>query len=663
MKHIRTACPLDCWDACGMVATVDEHGRIRHIEGDPEHPITQGMICGKGRKLVDRLYHKERILTPLKKINGRFHEISWQLALDEIAEYMSNFRSSYGPTSILHHYDYGSGTLLKTMETRFFNLFGGFTDTIGSLCWGAGLEAQRFDFGYSASHSPDDMAEHSGHIVIWGRNVNVTNMHMMPFIKRAMARGVPITVINPSPTDFDRFVANRFHPRPGTDGALAFGVCKQLIDLNLADEMFIKNRTVGFQQFHDSLQSFSLDRVSEMTGISSEQIMQLAAIYGDAKPTCTLLGIGLQRYSNGGNTIRAIDALAAISGNIGISGAGVNYANRGISKFFDWDAFTALDKRYAYREFTKITQADEIIQAQNPPIQMLFVTRANPITQIPDANKTIRAYQSIPVKVVIDMFMTETAKLADYILPCLHALEEEDVLFSTMWSPYMVYMNPVISRIGDTKPDLEIWQELANRLGFGAEMAGSPKEWIDRAFGKLKEYGISSERLQKAGYLRFPIPEVPWKEGEFATPSGKYEFLSSLAGEESGALPVYLENQDERYRNRYPFHLLTVHPRKSLNSQGYTINGQIELPQIEISKAIAMQRSVTTGDRILIWNDRGSLVGRVKVSSGLQEQTIKIEQGFSTKEGKSVNILTANYLSDLGIGSAQYDCRINLKKI
>ncbi|MGZ4107016.1 MAG: molybdopterin-dependent oxidoreductase, partial [Tumebacillaceae bacterium] len=195
VEQIRTACPLDCWDCCGMIAHVED-GRLLKVEGDPDHPITQGTLCGKGRKLVDRMYHEERVLEPLKKVDGQWQPISWEQAFKEIADKMRESREQYGQTAVLHHFDYGSSGLLKVLEQRFFNLYGGFTDTIGSICWGAGLEAMKYDFGFGKSHLPSDLAEHTDTFVIWGRNVSVTNMHMMPFIKAAMKRGAEIVLID-----------------------------------------------------------------------------------------------------------------------------------------------------------------------------------------------------------------------------------------------------------------------------------------------------------------------------------------------------------------------------------------------------------------------------------------------------------------------------------
>jgi anaerobic selenocysteine-containing dehydrogenase len=664
LKTIQTACPLDCWDACGMVATVDDNGSITKLDGDPKHPITAGVICGKGKKLADRLYHKDRILYPLKKIDGRFERVSWEQVLDELAQEMMKIRAEYGPTALLHHYDYGSGTLLKALETRFLNLYGGFTDTVGSLCWGSGLEAQALDFGYAASNGPEDMALHSEHIVVWGRNVPVTNMHMVPFIRRALARGATLTIINPTPTDLDSKASAIIRPRPGTDGALALGIANLLIESNAIDHAFIQNHTIGFESFRDLASQYTLDHTEQITGVSQNDIRNIAQKYADSKPLCTLLGIGLQRYVKGGSTIRAIDALTALSGNIGIAGGGVNYANRGISQFFDWDAFTAVEKRYAYREFTKITEADEIMLKKDPPIQMLLVTRSNPITAVPDTNKTRTAYDSIPIKVVIDQFMTETAKLADYILPCTNVLEEEDVVFSTMWSPYMTYVRPVTDKIGEVKTDLEIWQELANRLGFGEEMEGTAQKWIDFAFQKLETIGITRERLEKEGTIRLPIPEIAWEDRKFATASGKFEFDPNPLNLVEKTMDVDVEVVTECNSNQkcYPYYLLTVHPRKSLNSQQFSIDGVTE-PIFEVSPAISAAKGLADGDQVRVWNDQGSIYGRIKIVTNMQSETIRVEQGFTDRYGNTANSLTQNRLTEIGIGSAQYDCKVNIEQI
>lgn len=669
LQLIRTACPLDCWDACGMIAHVQD-GRLLKVEGDPDHPITQGTLCGKGRKLVNRLYHEERVLHPLKKVEGEWQPISWEQAFTEISEKMKLAREQYGPTSVMHHYDYGSSGLLKVLEHRFFNLFGGFTDTIGSICWGAGLEAHKYDFGYAKSHLPEDLAAHTDLFVIWGRNVSVTNMHMMPFIKQAMKRGAELVIIDPCQTDLSKNAVRQLQPRPGTDGALALGMARHLIDLGLVDEAFVTERSLGYDTFAEYvLREWTVERAAEVTDVAAEDIRWLAERYGSGEAVATLQGLGMQRYANGGNMIRLIDALVAMSGNVGRSGGGVHYGNQ-IHKF-DYEALMKTEARQAYRAFTKVTQADEIlaVQESEQPVKVLFCTRANPVGQLPETGKTVRAYETIETVVVMDMFLHDTGMMADYFLPCTTVFEEEDIMYTSMWHPYMTYVNRVLEPLGETKPDWEIFHGLADKLGFAEDFGSDVHRWMEEAMAPLAQAGVTRERLQEEGVMTAHVEPVAWADYAFATPSGKYEFASSLAVQAgASAIPVYEEPVESPLRDRelarkYPYHLLTIHPRRSLNSQYFHVVKMPERPVVEISSVMAEETGLAEGDLVRVFNDRGEILGNVKIAEGQQRRTVKIEEGWWGSRGTALNALTSNRRTDLGIGSTQYDCLVGLEKV
>lgn len=671
VETIRTACPLDCWDCCGMIAHVED-GRLIKVEGDPDHPITQGTLCGKGRKLVDRYHHAERVLEPLKKVDGEWQPISWEQAFQEIAAKMQAARAKYGATAVMHHYDYGSSGLLKVLEQRFFNLFGGFTDTVGSICWGAGLEAQKYDFGYAKSHHPHDLMDNTDLFVVWGRNISVTNMHMMPFLKAAMKRGAELVIIDPLMTDLSDKAVKQLQPRPGSDGALALGLARHLLDKGLVDQRFVQEHAVGYEAFAEYLAEWTVERAAEVTGIEADDIRWLADRYGSTQATATILGLGMQRYANGGNTIRLIDALVAMSGNVGRSGGGVHYGNQ-VHKF-DYATLMEAEKPKQYRAFTKVTEADEILEVQgtNEPVEVLFITRSNPVAQLPETGKTLQAYGTVDCIVVLDMFLHDTGVIADYFLPCTTVFEEEDIMYSSMWHPYMTYVNRVVEPRGNTKPDWAILQGLARELGFVEEFGegDSVHQWMDIALEPLKEQlGITREKLQEEGILMAHEEPVAWFDYQFGTPSGKYEFDSALAHQDGASgIPVYEEPVESPYRDKtlaekYPYHLLTIHPRRSLNSQYYNVLKMPDRPVVEISPLIARETGLGDGDTARVYNDRGEILGTIKIVEKQQKRTIKIEEGWWGIKGTMLNTLTSNRRSDLGIGSTQYDCLVQLSKV
>jgi anaerobic selenocysteine-containing dehydrogenase len=647
---------------CSIIATVED-GVVTKLDGDPHHPVTQGYLCGKGRRLKDRLYSKHRLLYPQKKVNGNWVRISWDEAYEEIAEAMRKAMDTYGHHSILHAYDWGSGTVLKNLNQRFFYLLGGCTETVGSLCWDAGIEAQRYDFGQARSHAPTDTAKAKA-VVVWGRNVSVTNIHMMPFIRQAQSNGAKLVVVNPLQTDADGRADLRISPRPGSDAALALGVLKYCKDQGWLDETFIERHSIGFDQLSAYIERFDLHTTSELTDVPPEDIVKLAQLYGQIKPVTTLLGIGLQRYAGGGNAIRAIDALVAATGHIGIEGGGVNYAHRQIPEFLDQGALTQRH-RANVREFTRGTQAEDILAA-DPPIQVMFVTRTNPVTQVPDTGRLLEAYRTIPFKVVIDMFMTPTAEQADYVLPCTSVLEDEDFVFSTMWHGNITYISPVVEKLGEVKADWEIFADLADRFGFGHEMRKPLDEWFDMVLAPLKTYGLGTKELKEKGTITLPLADVPWQDYKFRTPSGKFEFYSETALREGHSphaeyIPGY-EVGELGGDKAYPYALLTIHPRVSENSQHKDFPNLREYPIVEIHEAVAEEKGLKENDLALLWNDQASLKVVVHVVKSGHPRTIKMESGW-WGQGLTVNHLTKIRQADFGQQTAQYDCTCNIAPV
>lgn len=655
---VKTACPLDCWDTCSIIADVQD-GVVTRLDGDEDHPVTQGFLCGKGRRLKDRLYAPDRLLYPQKKTAaGGWARISWEQAYDEIAQHIRAAMENHGHQAILHAFDYGSGTALKELNQRFFYLLGGCTETVGSLCWDAGLEAQRYDFGQARSHAPDDTALAKA-IIVWGRNVSTTNIHMMPFIRRAQANGAVLVNINPLATDLDGRADLCIHPRPGSDAALAFGVLKICRDNGWLDDSFVRDSSVGWGELSAYLDGFDASVVTRWTDVPANALHQLAEIYGQTRGVATLLGIGLQRYPGGGNAIRAIDALAAATGQVGIAGGGVHYAQRALTSFLDSE-FIRQRNRAQVREFTRGGQAEDILAA-DPPIQVMFVTRTNTVTQVPDTRRLLEAYATIGCKIVIDQFMTPTAQLADYLLPCTNVLEEEDFAYSTMWHANITYIQPVVAPRGEAKPDWRIFADLAMRLGFGPDMDRPLDEWLAGMLRPLADHGLGLADLKERGTLTLPIDPIPWADGRFLTPTGKFEFASATAAADGHTRHAVFKPARETL-GAYPYALLTIHPRVSENSQHRDFPALPDYPIVEIPTDIALQKGLSTGDLARLWNDQASLQVRVRIADRGHAFTVKLESGW-WGQGVTINHLTRSHRADFGQQTAQYDCACDLEKL
>ncbi len=658
----HSACPLNCWDSCGFVVTV-EAGKVAKVEGNPDHPVTQGKICGRGRMLEKRANSPERLLHPLKKEADGFHPIPWGQALDEIAERLSYYKKTYGTTSILHSHDYANSGLLSNLDSRFFNLYGGVTELTGSICWGSGIEAQSWDFGDAYSHAPEDLAN-SRHVVIWGRNAARTNMHLYQKLQSVKKNGTKIYVIDPIFNATAKLADEYISIKPGFDGLLAAGVMKEMLRLGLQDQGFLTDHTVGFDDLKALLDGVSLQYISEVTEVPAETITHLAHVYAD-RPVSSIIGLGMQRYRNGGNTIRLIDALVAVSGNIGIPGGGANYANRQVGQSFNYGVLGMPSQKKSYRSFTMMQQAEGILSAIDPEIKMAIVTCGNPLTQIPDTNKAKAAFSALETVVVIDQYITDTALLADYVLPSAAVFEVEDVYYSSMYHHYVNHGPKLVEPPGEAKPDSWIWAQLAKRLGFGEEFSHSREEFLEMGLSSLEEKGITLEKLRTEKFMELPVDKIPWSDRSFKTPSSKFEFTSSKTAD--GAIKLSLPDETKwtnpELARKYPYSLLSIHPLRSNHSQHYQLFSQTPYVKVEIAESVAREKDLRNGEQVRVWNDRGEIKGYISVLKNAHPGTINIDEGLSARFGGSVNQLTSSRVSDNGLGSTLYDCLVDIEKV
>ncbi|QOR66650.1 molybdopterin-dependent oxidoreductase [Cytobacillus suaedae] len=663
-SKVISSCSLNCWDNCGFEVTV-KNGKVVKVDGDKEHPITKGKICGRGRMLETRTNSEERLLYPQKKENGIFKEISWEQALQEIAEKMKETKLEFGPLAVLHSHDYSNGGLLKSLDQRFFNCYGGVTELTGSICWGAGIEAQKWDFGNSWSHAPEDILN-SKHVIIWGRNVVRTNMHLYQYLLEVKKKGTKIIVIDPIFNATSKIADHYIQIKPGMDGMLALGVIKELIRLDLEDKDFIRDYTHGFSDLLELVNSITFDEIVERTNVSRETISLLAKSFAD-RPTSTFLGLGMQRYTNGGNTIRLINALVAVSGNIGISGGGSNYGNLQVGQSFDYGALTLPHKKENTRTFTMMQQAKGILEAVDPKIKMIIVTCGNPLTQVPDTNLVKKAFESVDTLVVIDQFMTDTAALADYVLPTTTVFEEEDIYFSSMYHHYANYGPKLVDPPGEAKSDLWIWTKLAELLGFGEDFNYSRREFLQLGLGYLEDKGVTLDTFLENNHVELPVDHVPWSDYKFTTKSGKFEFTSSMGNDKGyNGKPSLLfpeESTNSELVKKYPYTLLTIHPMRSNHSQHYHLIESMQQIKVDVSKDIAREKGLNENDSVRVFNNRGELKGIVKILENAHPTTINIDEGQWSKYGGSPNLLTPDRVSDNGLGSTLYDCLVNIEKI
>lgn len=646
---------MDCWDICSIIAEVNDDGSLK-ISGDSEDPVTRGFLCQKGYVSANYFQDPERITEPLKRTSDGWQILSWEQALFEISEKLKSILSSNGSQSLIHYKDAGHGGLAKNIDSAFFNALGGVTTATGSLCWGAGMKAQQLDFGQVYSHYPMDMLN-SQCIVLWGKNPMDTSPHMVPILKKAASKNIPILLIDPAKTASTSLASHHYPIFPGSDGHLALAIAKVLADKKLIDFHFAENYCLGAEKFIHALDQFSVEDLVSATGLSLPQVHELAEIYGTAAPASIFLGYGPQRNRYGCRNLRLIDALAALSGNIGIEGGGVNYANHYINQWIDKNHLLNVSEKVAdLPTFPQPAFADFVLNKPPGDIQGIFVTLANPLVQLPDTNRAIEAFKSIPFRVVIDLRMTDTAQMADYVLPCTHIMEESDFLMSSMWHNFFTYTEQVVEPACNARHEFDIFHSLARMLDLSDFTSKYPNisDYIAKSIKPLcQKLNCSPEEIVGKRSF-FPGNEIPWRNRNFDTSDGLFHFYVPKPDQEFFALQA--DNAS------YPLHLVSVHSRYSMHSQHFSHRSESELPTVSISKVSLGNIEASEGDIFKLISANGELKCILAIDNSLPFNVITVTQGWWHKNG-SVNILTSQKLSDDGEQATYNDCFCRLEKI
>lgn len=659
MQRIRTACPRDCYDTCGLVVEV-ENGRAVRLYGDPDHGITRGFLCPKGPSYLEQVYHPDRLLYPMIRRGREWHRASWDEALDTVAQRLLSIRAEYGTSAVFHNWDAGSMGLLRSLDQRFFNCLGGATNPSGSLCSSAGIAALTYDCGRYTSHDPEDHLN-SRLIILWGKNPADTGVHLMPILAEARKRGARIVLIDPLRTRTAAYADWVLSPRPGTDGALALAVAGEIIACGRHDVDYISRHVSGFDEFAALAREYPVERAAAICDIPPGDIRELARLYGTTRPAALLVGFGLQRYTNGGATVRAIDALSAITGNIGVPGGGTSYSHRNTKQYQTIDAAGLVSSR---RYIPRARLGQGIIECDNPPIQAIVVTRSNPVCQSPDTQTVRRAFARVPFVVVIDQFMTDTAEEADVVLPCTTFLEEEDLYFS-YWHNWIAYGPKAIDPPGEARPDPWIFTELARRCGIAEHFTRTTRQWLEHALKPMARYGVTLARLEQ-GPMRHPgVPMVPWSDGRFETPSGRFELFSKRAADDGlDPLPRFKPPVESTLNasREFPLQFLSTQPRMQTHSQlGHKPGSPGEGETVRLHPDTAAVRGLSDGQQVEVVSPRGSMSARLIVDAGVRRDVAAITNGHWIKYGGGVNNLTPDYVSDMGLQAALYDCLCDVR--
>ena len=680
MKLISTACPRNCYSTCSFKVAVDK-GKIINFEPHPDNLATPEGICLKGLSYKERVYSKDRILYPMEKSKaGNFKRISWDSALKQIIEKLEYYRKTAGSQSVLFYESSGMSGLLNEISLKFWELYGGATTSYGNLCWPAGLEASRLTLGANKHNVPWDL-ENARLIIMWGKNSVETNIQESIPLEKALEKGAKLVVIDPRRTPTADKADLLIQPRPGTDGALALGIAKILINTGHIDDEFISNYVYGFDEFKNSLSSWSVLKVEKITGIPGPYIRKLASWIGEIQPMTILPGYGMQRYTNGGQTIRCLLSLQVITGNIGKPGACWHYANLQ-SYVFDkllepLSYYPSLSETGSFRRsISKAKLGIDMLAQRDPELKMAWIERGNPLSQNPDTNTIIKAFRKLEFIVVVDQFMTDTAREANIILPAKTMFEQSD-LIGSYWNPYVQLRQKLIEPPGEVKPETEIYRLLAKGLNFSENIIDTHfPDSNDKAIElwlktKLKVYpDLNYEKLKEGPQMAPHLQEIAFEDYKFDTPSGKIELYSSQAVElwNVDPLPAYLETEEniqENDRNEY-LYFLTPNTKNRIHSQFGNLNVIKQFdpePVLDIHPEEAQKRNINNGEVVRVFNSRGELQIKVRYQLGVRRRCVFTANGWWMSEGGGTNLLSAPRETDMGYGTAFHDNLVKIEKI
>ena len=655
MKKISHGCTLDCADCCKFNVYVKNDDIIK-IEGDKEHPYTKGFICKKGLAHLKRLNHSKRIYKPLIKINDKWKEIEFDEAINIMVKKLSYYKSKFGSKSILYYEQYGNGTVLKSIGEKFFNFYGGVSLSKGGPCWSAGIAAQKLDFGDSRSHSLEDMLN-SKNIFVWGKNPANTTIHTMQMIKMAKEKGSKIIVIDPIETATAKLADKYIKIKANGDKALALAMAQIIIKNKLYDEKYIKLYVNGFEEYKSYILSLNIKDLSKECGVEISTIEELVKLYCQ-KYSTILLGFGMQKYKNGGMTIRLIDALGAITGQIGFSGGGVNYANKVYPKILNTDPYDS--EKFSSNRYYHTNEISEFIEKcnlgntyykndifinhednkgdyeLNIPIKMAIITKSNLLNQLANINNLKRALSKVEFKVCFDMFITDTVKECDLFIPVTIQLESEDLLFSSMMNPYLVYNEKILEPQEKLMDEYYFFMEVAKRLKMSNYPIVTKKEYLEKVIYPLKNINsdISLEYL-KNNYFTLH-KDVAWSDKNFVNESGKFEIINCEEIKKFEA---------NKYKDISKLRLLTNHGRDSLSSQHFMDDDGIAIAYINEKEA--KRFNINNNEIIYLKSENGQIKVKINIDKSIGDNIVMMFVGWWERHGNP-NFLTNSGISDIG---------------
>lgn len=657
---VETACPLDCPDACSLSVTV-KGGRVTAIDGARTNPVTNGYICAKVRRFGRRVYGDDRLQFPAVRIGpkgeGRFRRVSWNDALDLIADRFTAIRDASGGEAILPLCYGGSNGFLTqdAADAAFFRRLGS-ARLARTVCAAPTGAANTALYGKMASVVYQDYPE-AKCILLWGVNPSISGIHLMPYLKEARDRGATLVVIDPRATTVARQADIHLAPRPGTDVVVALALHRYLFETGRADAAFLEAHTSGAERLRERALPWTFDRAAEVSGLRAADIERVAAVYADSTPALVKCGWGLERNRNGGNAAMAVLALPAVAGKFGVRGGGYSMSNSaswGITR--SW----VHDDEPPTRVVNMNRVGRELLEPTGTPIRGLFVYNCNPAVTLPDQRRLLAGLAREDLfTVVFDQVLTDTAVFADVVLPATTFLEHYD--FSKGYGPITLQLGrPVIEPVAEARPNADVFIELTGRIGLGAD--SDPADEVEQMLGVI---GALPDAV--GTQLREHAAAAPPWEGrpvQFVdvlpnTPDRKVALWSDALSEEA-PLGLYAYVPDPATAD-YPLALISPASDRTVSS---TL-GELDRPAVplEMHPDDAATREIEDGDQVRVFNELGELHCPAKLSHLVRPGTVAFPKGVwrrHTANRLTANALAPDSLSDLGGGACFNDARVQV---
>ncbi|HEX2060668.1 MAG TPA: molybdopterin oxidoreductase family protein [Thermoanaerobaculia bacterium] len=679
--QVRAVCPHDCPDTCAMLVTV-EQGRATRVAGDPAHPVTQGFLCTKVSKYLERTYHSDRLTHPQirtgAKGEGRFRRATWDEALDVIATNLRRVIDEHGPQAILPYSYAGTMGLIQgeSMDRRFFHRIGA-SLLDRTICASAGTEALNVTYGTRMAPDPQDIVA-AKLIVLWGTNTLTSNPHLWPFVRKAKENGARTICIDPLRTRTAAACDEHIAIRPGTDAALALSMMHVIFRDGLEDREYLQEMTNGWEALRERvLAEYAPSRVAPICRIDVETIESLAKRYASARPTFIRLNYGLQRHAGGGSAVRAISLLPAVTGAWNDAGGGAMLSTPGTFSQLDTKALARPDLIPAGTRTINMSRLGEALTTiDDPPVKALVVYNSNPGAVAPDRENVIAGLRREDLfTVVLEHFQTDTADYADVLLPATTQLEHED-LHKAYGHTYVMFNARAIEPLGEALPNSEIFRRIAARMGLDDPALRESDEEMMRQV--LRRMPFTLEELRERGSIRLdlPSPHRPFARGtRIPTPSGKIDIASEAAVAHGlDLLPAYVppyesEERDPELVRRYPLALISPPAHAFLNSTFVNVASlrrSAGKPTLEIHADDARARNIESGARVSIYNDRGAFTAEAVITDRVRPGVVAAPSVWWAKltdDRTNANHTTSQAVTDIGNGATFYDNQVEVRPL